>query len=234
MNKRDHPTQRMRRARAAASSSSASGALGAAGLTLPQLLAACGGDDDASAHVGQHRRRHAASGDAPPAAAVATRCSSRTGRRTSTRPRTASIGTVDRFMEATGVDMTYTEAFNDNVEYFAKIQPLLGTRRDDRSRHHRPDELARRPSDHPRLARQAAARPGPQQGEPARRPRRTRRGIRPASTRCRGRPGSPASPTTSTSTGRELTSVDDLWDPAFKGKVGALTEMRDTIGVHRC
>ncbi len=32
-------------------------------------------------------------------------------------------------------------------------------------------------------------------------------------------------------TGRELTSVEDLFDPEFAGKVGALTEMRDTIGL---
>ena len=37
------------------------------------------------------------------------------------------VGTVERFMEATGVDMNYAETYNDNVEYFAKIQPLLGT-----------------------------------------------------------------------------------------------------------
>ena len=30
-------------------------------------------------------------------------------------------------MEASGIDMTYAETYNDNVEYFAKIQPLLGT-----------------------------------------------------------------------------------------------------------
>ena len=35
-------------------------------------------------------------------------------------------GTVDRFMAATGVAMTYGEGYNDNNEYFAKIQPLLG------------------------------------------------------------------------------------------------------------
>ncbi len=35
-------------------------------------------------------------------------------------------GTVDRFVEATGIDMKYTEAYNDNNEYFAKIQPVLG------------------------------------------------------------------------------------------------------------
>ena len=32
-------------------------------------------------------------------------------------------------------------------------------------------------------------------------------------------------------TGRELTSVNDIFDPAFKGKVAALTEMRDTLGL---
>ena len=30
------------------------------------------------------------------------------------------VGTVDRFIEATGIDMNYTEAFNDNNEYFAQ------------------------------------------------------------------------------------------------------------------
>ena len=32
-------------------------------------------------------------------------------------------------------------------------------------------------------------------------------------------------------TGRELTSMADLFDPAFKGRVGMLTEMRDTVGL---
>jgi spermidine/putrescine transport system ATP-binding protein len=32
-------------------------------------------------------------------------------------------------------------------------------------------------------------------------------------------------------TGRDLTSVMDLFDPAFKGKIGMLTEMRDTVGM---
>lgn len=32
-------------------------------------------------------------------------------------------------------------------------------------------------------------------------------------------------------TGRELTKLDDIFDPAFKGKVTMLTEMRDTIGL---
>ena len=32
-------------------------------------------------------------------------------------------------------------------------------------------------------------------------------------------------------TGREITSVEDLFDPAFKGKVGMFTEMRDTMNL---
>jgi spermidine/putrescine transport system substrate-binding protein len=32
-------------------------------------------------------------------------------------------------------------------------------------------------------------------------------------------------------TGREIKSVADLFDPEFKGKIGMLTEMRDTIGL---
>jgi spermidine/putrescine transport system substrate-binding protein len=32
-------------------------------------------------------------------------------------------------------------------------------------------------------------------------------------------------------TGRELTAISDLWDPAFQGKVTLLNEMRDTLGL---
>jgi spermidine/putrescine transport system substrate-binding protein len=32
-------------------------------------------------------------------------------------------------------------------------------------------------------------------------------------------------------TGRELTSIDDLFDPEFAGQIGINTEMRDTIGL---
>ncbi len=32
-------------------------------------------------------------------------------------------------------------------------------------------------------------------------------------------------------TGRELTSVADLYDPEFKGKIGMLSELRDTVGL---
>lgn len=34
-------------------------------------------------------------------------------------------GTLDEFQKSSGLDIKYTEDFNDNNEYFAKIQPLL-------------------------------------------------------------------------------------------------------------
>jgi len=106
------------------------GFLGAAGLSLPAFLAACGGssDDDASSGTsatGSSPGTAAASGSSPgggggdslyfenwPAYIDPTE--------------DGLTGTVDRFVAATGIDMKYTEAYNDNNEYFAKIQPVLG------------------------------------------------------------------------------------------------------------
>ena len=34
-----------------------------------------------------------------------------------------------------------------------------------------------------------------------------------------------------TETGRELKSINDLWDPEFEGRIGLFTEMRDTLGL---
>jgi spermidine/putrescine transport system substrate-binding protein len=45
---------------------------------------------------------------------------------------------VALFMEESGIELRYTEDFNDNNEYFAKIQPDLAAGRPDRARHHRP------------------------------------------------------------------------------------------------
>ena len=48
---------------------------------------------------------------------------------------------------------------------------------------------------------------------------------------CRGRPGYTGFAYNPSVTGRELTSVNDLFDAECKGKVGMFTEMRDTLGL---
>ncbi len=133
-------------------------------------------------------------------------------------------------MEATGIDMRYTEAYNDNNEYFAKIQPLLG-----RGEPIDPDIIAptswlanrlitldwleKLPIDQvPNAANLRADLQNPS-WDP------TGEYSLPWQT------GFAGIAYNSDVTGREITSVDDLFDPEFAGRVGALTEMRDTIGV---
>jgi spermidine/putrescine transport system substrate-binding protein len=206
-----------------------SGALGAAGLTVPQLLAASGGDDDTS---------DPAPTDAPSESSATSAPAGGGGNSLFFENWPAYIdptedgltGTVDRFMEATGIDMRYTEAFNDNVEYFAKIQPVLG-----RGNTIEPDLIAPTSWMVGRLISLGWLDPLPIDQVPN-------------AVNLREDLANPAwDPTGGFSlpwqtgfagiaynldvTGRELTSVDDLWDPEFAGKIGALTEMRDTIGV---
>ena len=185
-----------------------SGAVGALGLSLPALLAACGGADDGGAaslfFENWPLYIDPTEGD--------------------------TKGTVDRFMEATGVKMTYTEAYNDNNEYFAKIQPLLGA-----GKSVEPDIinptfwlagrllalgwLEKLPLD--KIPNAANLVPG------MRNPTWDPTGEYSLPWQA----GMAGIAYNIEVTGRELKSVEDLFDPAFKGKIGMLTEMRDTMGL---
>ncbi len=184
-----------------------SGALGAAGLSLPQFLSACGGDDGGGNTLFFENW---------PAYIDPTE--------------DGLTGTVDRFSEASGVDMTYSEAFNDNVEYFAKIQPILG--RGDKID---PDLIAPTSWLAGRLISLGWVDKLPLDKVD------NKSNLRDDLVNPAWDPTGEYSLPWQTGfagigynldvTGRELESVDDLWDPAFSGKIGALTEMRDTIGV---
>ena len=97
--------------------------LGAAGVSLPTILAACGGSDDEATPA-----TTAASGSDTAAADGGSQSLYFENWPEYIDPTEDGLeGTVDRFVAATGIDLKYTETYNDNVEYFAKIQPLLGT-----------------------------------------------------------------------------------------------------------
>ena len=204
------------------------GALGAAGMSLPALLAACGSDSDSDS---------GASGSTPATSGSTAGGGSGGGSLffenwpSYIDPTEDGLtGTVDRFMEATGIDMRYTEAFNDNNEYFAKIQPLLG-----RGEPIDPDIIAptswlanrlialdwleKLPVD--QVANAANLRADLQ--NPSWDP--TGEYSLPWQT------GFAGIAYNIDATGREITSVDDMFDPEFAGKVGALTEMHR--GHHR-
>jgi spermidine/putrescine transport system substrate-binding protein len=140
------------------------------------------------------------------------------------------VGTVDRFVEATGIDMTYTEAINDNEEYFALIQPVLG-----RGETIDPDIIVLTGwmagrlislgwldelplDDIPNAANLRDDLVNPPWDPDG-------RFSLPWQTGLTGIAYNLAA------TGRELTSTDDLFDPEFKGRIGMLTEMEDTIGL---
>ncbi|MGA0878069.1 MAG: ABC transporter substrate-binding protein [Ilumatobacteraceae bacterium] len=186
------------------------GALGFAGLSLPTLLAACGGGGDSSGGdlaldmVNWPLYIQPTEGDV--------------------------LGTVDRFMAATGVSMTYNETYNDNLEYFAKIQPILGTGKTldtdllcptywMASRLRTLDWLDKLPLDQvPNAVNledqfvKPAVDPSGEYSLP-------------------WQAGMAGIAYNISVTGRELKSVKDLLDPEFNGKIAMLTEMRDTVGL---
>ncbi|WP_205528564.1 ABC transporter substrate-binding protein [Desertimonas flava] len=195
----------------------AAGALGASGVTLPSILG--------SARVGAAPRpaRRPASGDAGslffenwPEYIDLTE--------------DGHVGTVDRFIEATGIDMTYSEAFNDNNEYFARIQPVLG-----RGETIEPDIIAPTSWLAGRLVMLEWVDKLPLDQIP------NAANLRDDLVKPAWDPSGEYTLPWQTGfagiaynlevTGRELTSTEDLFDPEFKGKIGMLTEMRDTIGL---
>jgi spermidine/putrescine transport system substrate-binding protein len=141
------------------------------------------------------------------------------------------VGTVDRFVAATGIEMTYDEGFNDNLEFFAReIEPYLGTGR---------------PTNHDlvvpsywmaaRLEHLGWLEPLPVERIPNRVNLEARYLAQtwdygavynlPWQGGITGIAYDPAL------TGRELRSVMDLFDPAFRGRVGMLKEMHDSVGM---
>ncbi len=207
------------------------GVLGAAGLSLPAFLAACGSDSDDDASSGT-------TGSSPGTAGGGSSPGGGGGNSLYFENWPAYIdptedgltGTVDRFVEATGIDMQYTETFNDNNEYFAKIQPVLGN-----GDTIDPDIIAPTSWLAGRLIQLGWVDPLPLDQIP------NAANLRADLVKPSWDPTGEFSLPWQTGfggiaynidvTGRELTSADELFDPEFNGKIGMLLEMRDTMGI---
>jgi spermidine/putrescine transport system substrate-binding protein len=183
-----------------------SGLVGAAGLTLPQFLAACGGGGGDKTLVF----------DNWPAYIDPTE--------------DGTTGTVERFEKATGIDLTYTEGINDNNEYFAKIQPVLGAGKKIDA-----DIIAPTFWMTSRLIKLGWVDKLPLGDVPNK--VNLRDDLKNPTWDPTGeyslpwQTGMTGIAYNTDATGREITSIEDLFDPALKGKIGMLTEMRDTIGL---
>jgi spermidine/putrescine transport system substrate-binding protein len=185
------------------------GALAGAGLLGPTLLSACGSDDDDSSGGG------GGGGNAL---------------RFDNWPAYIDEETVDLFTEASGLDFTYTENINDNNEYFAKVQADLSAGRDIGADIIAPTYwMAGRLIDLgwvqelPLDDIPNAANLVPALQKPAWDPNGTH--SLPWQSGMTGLAYNRAA------AGRDLTSLEDLFDPAFAGKIAMLTEMRDTVGL---
>jgi len=137
-------------------------------------------------------------------------------------------GTVARFLAATGIEVTWNEAINDNNEYFAKIQPVL-------SKGRRIDADMITPTFWmvPRLVDL-----GWLENLPA---VANRKNLLPSLEQASWDPSGAYSLPWQTGTtgiaynkqaaGGEVRSMKQFLAPALEGKVGVLTEMRDTVGL---
>jgi spermidine/putrescine transport system substrate-binding protein len=140
------------------------------------------------------------------------------------------VGTVDRFMEATGIDMTYTEEINDNNEYFAVIQPVLG-----RGDTIDADIMALTGWMAGRLINLGWVDELPLDDIPN--AANLRDDLVNPTWDPEGRYSLPwqsgfgGIAYNLSATGRELTSTNDLFDPEFSGRIGMLLEMNDTLGL---
>jgi spermidine/putrescine transport system substrate-binding protein len=140
------------------------------------------------------------------------------------------VGTVDRFIEATGIDMNYTEEINDNNEYFAVIQPVLG-----RGNTIDADIMALTGWMAGRLINLGWVDEVPFDDIPN--AANLRDDLADPTWDPEGRYSLPwqtgfgGIAYNLSATGRELTSTDDLFDPEFNGRIGMLLEMNDTLGL---
>ncbi len=206
------------------------GVIGAAGMSLPALLAACGGSDDASPTTDAGSGAEPAGSDAPTAGGGGGSLFFENWPEYVDPTEDDLTGTVDRFMAESGIDMNYAETYNDNVEYFAKIQPLLGT-----GKTIDPDIIAPTSWLVGRLIALGWLDKLPIDQVP------NVANLRPDLMNPSWDPTGEYSLPWQTgfagiaynidATGRELNSTADLFDPEFNGKIGMLTEMRDTMGL---
>lgn len=187
--------------------------VGAGMLSLPALLAACGDDDSGSS-------------------SDTTGGGGGGGGRLvfDNWPAYIDTETVANFIAATGIEMEYLETYNDNNEYFAKVQPALskGDKID-------ADILAPTYWMAARYVSLGWAQKLPVASIPNK--ANLRSDLVGPNWDPNGEYSLPWQTGTAgiayniSATGREVRSVADLFDPEFKGRVGMLTEMRDTLGL---
>ncbi|MGA9374834.1 MAG: spermidine/putrescine ABC transporter substrate-binding protein [Mycobacterium sp.] len=190
-----------------------SAAAGAAAILGSSFLAACGSDSSTSSTGAQD--------DGGPASGTL---------RVSNWPLYMADGFIAAFQTASGLTVDYKEDFNDNEQWFAKVKEPLSRKQDIGSDLVVPTEfMAARIKGLNWLNEISAA------GVPNRKNLRQdlldskvdpgRKFIAPYMS------GMVGLAYNKSATGRPITKIDDLWDPAFKGRVSLLSDLQDGLGM---
>lgn len=193
------------------------GAAAAAALALgPTVLAACGSGDKSSAPS-----TSAEPDDGAPASGLL---------RVSNWPLYMAPGFVDAFQKSSGLQVDYKEDFNDNEQWFAKVKEPLSRKQDIGADLVVPTEF---------MAARILNLHWLNEIRDSRVP--NKKNLRPDLLNSKIDPGRKfIAPFMSgmvglaynkAATGRPITKVEDLWDPAFKGRVSLLSDLQDGLGM---
>ncbi|OKH68823.1 MULTISPECIES: polyamine ABC transporter substrate-binding protein [Mycobacteriaceae] len=189
-------------------------AAAAAALGLgSSVLAACGGSDSNTAS--------SSSQDSGPASGTL---------RISNWPLYMADGFVAAFQTASGITVDYKEDFNDNEQWFAKVKEPLSRKQDIGCDLAVPTSFMAT-----RLHQLGWLNDISDEGVP------NKKNIRPDLLEASVDPGRKfTAPYMSglvglaynrAATGRDITSINDLWDPAFKGRVSLFSDSQDALGM---
>jgi spermidine/putrescine transport system substrate-binding protein len=190
-------------------------AAAAAAILGPSFLAACGSSSSPSG-----------SGSSSPAAAP----QNEKLLRISNWPLYMADGFVAAFQSSSGITTDYKEDFNDNEQWFAKVKEPLQRHQDIGADLVVPTEfMAARIKGLGWLNEISDA------GVP------NKKNLRPDLMNSKVDPGRKVTAPYMTgmvglaynraATGRPITKIDDLWDPAFKGRVSVFTDVQDALGM---
>jgi spermidine/putrescine transport system substrate-binding protein len=189
-------------------------AAAAAAILGPSFLAACGSNGGSSSSSSSTQDSGPASGTL----------------RISNWPLYMADGFVAAFQKASGITVDYKEDFNDNEQWFAKVKEPLSRKQDIGADLVVPTQfMAARIKGLGWLNEISEA------GVP------NRKNLRPDLLNSSVDPGRKYTAPYMTgmvglaynraATGRDITKIDDLWDPAFKGKVSLFSDVQDGLGM---
>ncbi|MHA3021896.1 polyamine ABC transporter substrate-binding protein [Mycobacterium sp. BMJ-28] len=190
-------------------------AAAAAAILGPSFLAACGSNSSTSSSS------TSATADSGPATGTL---------RVSNWPLYMADGFVAAFQKASGLTVDYKEDFNDNEQWFAKVKEPLSRKQDIGADLVVPTQFMAL-----RLKGLNWLNEITEAGVP------NRKNLRPDLLNEAGDPGRKYTAPYMTgmvglaynkaATKRDITKIDDLWDPAFKGRVSLLSDVQDGLGM---